>query len=74
MEYFEIRILKKKNEELLQKVPSKIYGVFLLWKKTKQNFGLLIFLNIITEQWGYCWLVDARISASETDLSVMGKF
>jgi hypothetical protein len=49
---FEIRIPKKKNEELLRKVPSKVYEVILLWKKTKQKFGLLIFPNIITEQWG----------------------
>jgi hypothetical protein len=48
---FEIRIPKKKNEELLQKVSSKVYEVILLWKKTKEKFGLLIFLNI-TEQWG----------------------
>ena len=46
---FEIRIPKKKNEEIL---PSKIYEVISLWKKTKENFGLLIFPNIITEQWG----------------------
>ena len=32
---FEIRIPKKKNKELLRKVPSKIYEVILLWKKTK---------------------------------------
>ena len=37
---FEIRIPKKKNKELLRKVPSKIYEVILLWKKTKLNFGL----------------------------------
>ena len=49
---FEIRILKKNNKELLRKVPSKIYEVILLWKKTKKMFGLLIFPNIITEQWG----------------------
>ena len=49
---FEIRIPKKKNKELLRKVPSKIYEVILFWKKTKtKNFGLLIFPNIITEQW-----------------------
>jgi hypothetical protein len=47
---FEIRIPKKKNEELLRRVPSKIYGVIL--KKRKKN-GLLIFPNIITKQWGY---------------------
>ena len=29
---FEIRILKKNNEELLRKVPSKIYEVISLWK------------------------------------------
>ena len=51
--YCEIRIPKKKNEEILRKVPSKIYEVILLWRKTKANFGLLIFPNIITEQWGY---------------------
>ena len=51
---FEIRIPKKKNKELLRKVPSKIYEVILLWKKTKIKFGLLIFPNIITEQWGLC--------------------
>ena len=31
--YFEIRIPKKKNEE----VPSKIYEVILLWKKPKKK-------------------------------------
>ena len=50
---FEIRILKKKNEELFRKVPSKIYEIISLWKKAKKNFGLLIFPNIITEHWGY---------------------
>ena len=50
---FEIRIPKKKNKELLRKVPSKIYEVILLLKKTKKKNCLLIFLNIITEQWGY---------------------
>ena len=34
---FEIRILKKNNEEILRKVPSKIYEVCLLWKKTKKK-------------------------------------
>ena len=34
---FEIRIPKKNNEELLRKVPSKIYQVVLLWKKTKKK-------------------------------------
>ena len=50
---FEIRIPKKNNEELLRKVPSKIYEVISLWKKTKKKFALLIFPNINTEQWGY---------------------
>ena len=50
---FEIRIPKKKNKELLRKVPPKMYEVILLWKKTKKKIGLLIFPNIITEQWGY---------------------
>ena len=49
---FEIRIPKKKNEEVSRKVPSKIYEVILLWKKMKKEFGLLIFPNIITKQWG----------------------
>ena len=40
---FEVRIPKKKNEELLRKVPSKIYEIISLWKKTKKRFGLLIF-------------------------------
>ena len=44
---FEIRILKKKNKELLRKVPSKI--------------GLLIFPNIITEQWGYKLLSPGNV-------------
>ena len=48
---FEIRIPKKKNKELLRKVPSKMYEVILLWKK--KILGLLIFPNIITEQRGY---------------------
>ena len=34
---FEIRIPKKKKKELLRKVPSKIYEVILLWKKTKKK-------------------------------------
>ena len=34
---FEIRIPKKNKEELLRKVPSKIYEVILLWKKTKKK-------------------------------------
>ena len=50
---FEIRIPKKKNKELLRKIPSKIYEVILLWKKTKTFFGLSIIPNIITEKWGY---------------------
>jgi hypothetical protein len=50
---FEIRIPKKKNKELLRKVPSKFMEVILLWKKRKKKIGLLIFPNIITEQWGY---------------------
>ena len=33
---FEIRIPKKKNEELLWRVTSKFYEVILLWKKRKQ--------------------------------------
>ena len=50
---FEIRILKKKNKELLWKVPSKIYGSnFIMEKNEKKNFGFVIFLNIIAEQWG----------------------
>ena len=50
---FERRILKKKNKELLRKVPSKIYEVILSWKKRTNKIGLLIFPNTITEQWGY---------------------
>ena len=51
---FEISIPKKKKKELLRKIQSKIYEVISLWKKTKKKIGLLIFPNIITEQWGYC--------------------
>ena len=40
---FEIRIPKKKDDELLRKVPSKIYEVILSWKKKlKKNW----FVNI----------------------------
>ena len=49
---FEIRILKKNNQELLRKVPSKIHEVILLQKKTKKKIGSLIFPNTITKQWG----------------------
>ena len=49
---FEIKIPKKKNKELLQKVPSKISEVIFFMEKTKNFFGLLIFPNIITEQCG----------------------
>ena len=48
---FEIRIPKKKNKELLQKVPSKIYGSYFIMEKTKTFFGLSIISNIITEKW-----------------------
>jgi hypothetical protein len=34
---FEIRIPKKKNKELLPKVPSKIYELILLWKKKEKK-------------------------------------
>ena len=34
---FETRISKKKNVELLWKVPSKSYGSNLMWKKAKQK-------------------------------------
>ena len=38
---FKIRIPKKKNKELLRKVPSKIYEVILLRKKNeKKKIGL----------------------------------
>ena len=38
---FEIRIPKKKNKELLRKVPSKIYGSnFIMEKNKNKNFGL----------------------------------
>ena len=51
---FEIRIPKKKNEELLWKVPSKIYEVISLWKKKRKNeIGFLTCPNIIAEQWSY---------------------
>ena len=40
---FEVRVPKKKNEELLRKVPSKIYEVILSWKKPKKNIW---FVNI----------------------------
>ena len=43
---FEIRILKKKNEELLRKVPSKIYEAILLWKKTKKKKQFFNILGI----------------------------
>ena len=51
---FEIRIPKKKNKELLWKVPSKMYGSNFIMEKTKIFFGLSIIPNIITEKWGYC--------------------
>ena len=34
---FEIRILKKKNKELLRKVPSKIHGSNLIMEKNKKQ-------------------------------------
>ena len=67
--YFEIRIPKKNNEELLRKVPSKIYEVTLLWKKTKKIFGLLIFPNIITEQWGLYIKLGSLPRNHDRDLS-----
>jgi hypothetical protein len=39
---FEIRIPKKKNEEFLRKVPSKIYEVILLWKKNEKIIWLFL--------------------------------
>merc|ERR1712008_493762 len=40
---FEIRIPKKKNKELLRKVPSKIHGSNFIMEKTKNKFW---FVNI----------------------------
>ena len=40
---FEIRIPKKKNKELLRKVPSKIYGGNFIMEKNKNKFW---FVNI----------------------------
>jgi hypothetical protein len=34
---FEIRIPRKKNKELLGKVPSKIYGSYFIMEKKKKN-------------------------------------
>ena len=38
-------LMEKRTRRLVQ---------ILLWKKTKKKFGLLIYPNIITEQWGLC--------------------
>ena len=46
---FEIRIPKKKNKELLRKVPSKIYGSNFIMEKNKKKIVMLIFPNIIIE-------------------------
>ena len=54
---FEIRIPKKKNKELLRKVPSKIYEVILLWKKRKKNW----FVNISEQQGLLIILLVAKI-------------
>ena len=35
---FEIRIPRKKNKELLRKVPSKIYGSYFIMEKNKNIF------------------------------------
>jgi hypothetical protein len=51
---FEIRIPRKKNKELLWKVPSKIYESYFIMETTKSFFGLSIIPNIITEKWGAC--------------------
>ena len=49
---FEIMIPRKKNKELIWKVPSKVYGSnFIMENKTKTFFGLLIILIIINEKW-----------------------
>ena len=34
---FEIRSPKKKKEELLRKVPSKLYEIIILWKKNQKK-------------------------------------
>ena len=55
---FEIRIPKKKNKELLRKVPSKIYEVILLWKKTKKKIW---FVNISEYQHRTMGLLCSKI-------------
>ena len=50
-------VLKKNNEELLRKVPSKIYEVILLWKKRKKNW----FVNISEQQGLLIILLVAKI-------------
>jgi hypothetical protein len=48
---FELRIPRKKNKEIFLKVPPKIYGSNFSMEKKK--IGLSIFLNIISQKWGY---------------------
>ena len=54
---FELRVPRKKNKEIFQKVPSKIHGSNFIMEKNQKYLGLLIFPNIITEQWGFCGCV-----------------
>ena len=67
---FEIRVPKKKKKELLRKITSKVYEVILLWKRTKKKFGLSIFPNIITKQWGYCIMYWGSLTSSTTYYAV----
>jgi hypothetical protein len=48
----------KEKEQGIKKESTikKFMEVILLWKKLKTVFGLPIFLNVITDKWGYSLL------------------
>ena len=53
---FEIRIPKKKNKELLQKVPSKIYGSNFIMENNKTKFWLVNISDYPHREMGLLWL------------------
>ena len=54
---FEVRVPKKKNEELLRKVPSEIYEVIFLWKKRKKKNWFVNISEYHHQTMGLMWNV-----------------
>ena len=63
---FEIRIPKKKNKELLRKVPSKIYGSNFIMKNNKTKFWFVDISDHPHREMGLMWTKNTRLQTSHS--------